>query len=352
MFKKIISDFKIPVRFHIIFWTVYFVFNIIRFGSLNNDYWYSLKSNLVEFPLSMLYTYFFVYYLIPRYILKKKYTQFIVLFIFSLILFYLVKTGLIYLLVTKNIWPENSGFNAFTFDHIVEVTIGVLYVTAVGATIKLTYEWINEKRRNEELEKTQLRTELNFLKSQIQPHFFFNTLNNLYALVIKKSPNAPDVVLKLSEIMQYVLYEAKEPKITLLREVNYIYSYLDLEKLRYGDKIRSDIEIVGDIDEIEIPPLLFLPFIENCFKHGIANNDDIKVNICFKIKDNHLLFNVTNTFDPSNNKNLKHGIGIENVRRRLQLLYGNNFTLETKIEKSKFKVRLQFPIDYQEVEKL
>jgi len=300
----------------------------------------------------MLYTYFFVYYLIPRYIFKKKYTQFIVLFIFSLILFYLVKTGLIYLLVTKNIWPENSGFNAFTFDHIVEVTIGILYVTAVGATIKLTYEWINEKRRNEELEKTQLRTELNFLKSQIQPHFFFNTLNNLYALVIKKSPNAPDVVLKLSEIMQYVLYEATEPKITLLKEINYIYSYLDLEKLRYGDKIRSDIEIVGDIDEIEIPPLLFLPFIENCFKHGIVNNDDIKVSICFKIKDNHLLFNVTNTFDPYNNKNLKHGIGIENVRRRLQLLYGNNFTLETKIEKSKFKVRLQFPIDYQKIEKL
>ncbi len=339
------SDFKIPVRFHILFWSIYFIFNVIRFGSLNNDYWYSLRSNLVEFPLSIIYTYFFVYYLIPRYIVKKKYTKFFLLFIFSLIVFYLVKTGLIYLLVTKNVWPENSGINAFTFDHIVEVTIGVLYVTAIGATIKLTYEWINEKRKNEELQKTQLRTELNFLKSQIQPHFFFNTLNNLYALVIKKSPNAPDVVLKLSEIMQYVLYDAKEPKISLLNEINYIYSYLDLEKLRYGDKVKSSIEITGNMDEVEIPPLLFLPFIENCFKHGIANNDDIKVDIRFEITDNFLFFTVENTFHKNNEISVKHGIGIENVKRRLQLLYGENFTLETKVKKNKFKVLLKFPIE-------
>ncbi len=345
MFKKIISDFIIPVRFHILFWSVYFIFNVIRFGSLNNDYWYSLRSNLVEFPLSIIYTYFFVYYLIPRYIVKKKYTKFFLLFIFSLIIFYLVKTGLIYLLVTKNVWPENSGINAFTFDHIVEVTIGVLYVTAIGATIKLTYEWINEKRKNEELQKTQLRTELNFLKSQIQPHFFFNTLNNLYALVIKKSPTAPDVVLKLSEIMQYVLYDAKEPKISLLNEINYIYSYLDLEKLRYGDTVKSSIEITGNIDEVEIPPLLFLPFIENCFKHGIANNDDIKVDIRFEITDNFLFFTVENTFHKNNEISVKHGIGIENVKRRLQLLYGENFTLETKVKKNKFKVLLKFPIE-------
>ena len=339
------SDFKIPVRFHILFWSIYFIFNVIRFGSLNNDYWYSLRSNLVEFPLSIIYTYSFVYYLIPRYIVKKKYTKFFLLFIFSLIIFYLVKTGLIYLLVTKNVWPENSGINAFTFDHIVEVTIGVLYVTAIGATIKLTYEWINEKRKNEELQKTQLRTELNFLKSQIQPHFFFNTLNNLYALVIKKSPNAPDVVLKLSEIMQYVLYDAKEPKISLLNEINYIYSYLDLEKLRYGDTVKSSIEITGNMDEVEIPPLLFLPFIENCFKHGIANNDDIKVDIRFEITDNFLFFTVENTFHKNNEISVKHGIGIENVKRRLQLLYGENFTLETKVKKNKFKVLLKFPIE-------
>ena len=165
MFKNLVADFKIPIRFHFLFWSTYFIFNVIRFGSLNNDYWYSLKSNLVEFPLSIIYTYFIIYFIIPKFIVKKKYVQFFIYFILSLVIFYLIKTGLIYLLVTKNVWPENEGFNAFTFDHIVEVTIGVLYVAALGATLKLTYEWVNEKRRNEELQKTQLQTELNFLKT-------------------------------------------------------------------------------------------------------------------------------------------------------------------------------------------
>jgi len=153
------------------------------------------------------------------------------------------------------------------------------------------------------------------------------------------------VVLKLSEIMQYVLYDAKEGKINLLKEINYIYSYLDLEKLRYGDKVKSEIKIIGNIDDIEIPPLLFLPFIENCFKHRDTNNDDIKVDIRFEITNNFLFFTISNTFHQPNKKKQKYGIGIENVKRRLQLLYGENFTLKTKIKKPVFKVLLKFPIE-------
>jgi LytS/YehU family sensor histidine kinase len=257
---------------------------------------------------------------------------------------YLLRTGLNYVLVTKNIWPEADGAqNAFTFNHIVAVTLGELYVIALVSAIKLTHDWIREKRKNDELQKIQLRTELDFLKSQIQPHFFFNTLNNLYALVIEKSPNAPDVVLKLSEIMQYVLYEVKESKISLLKEINYIYSYLELEKLRYGN-IKANLEITGDIDSIEIPPLLFLPFIENCFKHGAKNNDTIKVDIRFEIKHNFLFFTVENSFQNLNKNSKKHGIGIENVKRRLQLLYKDNYTLDTTAQDTKFKVFLKFPI--------
>lgn len=346
MFKKIISDLKIPIRFHYIFWIVYFLFNVIRFGSLNNDYWYSLKSNLVFFPLNIIITYFTLYFLIPKFILKKKYIHFFLFFTISLILFYFVSTGLVYILVTKNIWPENTGLEkAFTFDHIVEVTIGVLYVIAFVSTIKLTYEWISEKRKNEELQKIQLKTELDFLKTQIQPHFFFNTLNNLYALTISKSPNAPDVVLKLSEIMQYVLYEVQETKVSLTKAINYIYSYLELEKLRYGDKIKSNIKIVGDIDDIEIPPLIFLPFIENCFKHGTKNNDRIKVNISFEVSNNFLFFTVENNFINNNENTLIHGIGIDNVKRRLQLLYNDNYILETKIIKDKYKVLIKLPLE-------
>ncbi len=346
MFKKLFSTFHIPIRFHLLFWTSYFTFNFVRYGSINNDYWYSFKSNLVEFPLNIIITYFTIYYLIPKFILKKKYFNFFVLFILALILFYLVRTGLNYILVTKNIWPEAAGLQrAFTFNHVVEVTIGAIYVITFVSAIKLTFEWIREKGKNDELQKMQLQTELNFLKTQIQPHFFFNTLNNLYSLVIKKSPDAPDAILKLSEFMQYVIYEVKEPEISLLKEINYIYSYLELEKLRYGNKVVSDIRINGNIDELKIPPLLFLPFIENCFKHGVKNNDNVKVYINFELRNNFLYFTVSNTFQNNKETPIKHGIGIENVKRRLLLLYDKDFSLKTSVKDNKFNVLLKLPIN-------
>ncbi|MCA0931207.1 histidine kinase [Lutimonas saemankumensis] len=345
MFRKLFSEFRIPLRYHLLFWLIYFVFNFFRFASINNDYWYSLKSNLIEFPLNIVITYFTIYYLIPRFILKKKYLQFFLLFIPSLLLFYLIRTGLNYILVSENIWPEAQGNQEpFTVIHVVELVIGAIYVIALVSAIKLTYDWANEKKRNEDLQRVQLQTELNFLKSQIQPHFFFNTLNNLYALVIKQSPNAANVVMKLSEIMQYVLYEVKEPKISLLKSINYLYSYLELEKLRYGDRVKSEISIDGDIDEVEVPPLLFLPFIENCFKHGARNQEDINVLISFAVQDNFLYFTVTNNYVKPVEAKPKHGIGIENVKRRLQLLYGSEYSLKIRAKVNEYSVNLKLPL--------
>jgi LytS/YehU family sensor histidine kinase len=283
--------------------------------------------------------------LIPRFILKKKYLQFFLYFVMSLVIFYIVRTGLNYLLVSKDLWPEAQGQQEpFTLIHIVEVMIGTIYVVALVSAIKLAYDWISEKRKNDELQRIQLQTELDFLKSQIQPHFFFNTLNNLYALVIKQSPNAPDVVMKLSEIMQYVLYEVKEPKVSLLKAINYLHSYLELEKLRYGDRVKSDISIEGDIDDVDIPPLIFLPFIENCFKHGVKEEGDIKVNINFAVRGKFLYFSVENSLDGNKDSAPKHGIGIENVKRRLDLLYGKKYALETAASDETFKVFLKLPL--------
>jgi len=266
-------------------------------------------------------------------------------FLFSLIFLYIIRTGLIYILVNKNVWPEAEGVQqAFTFNHVVAVTLGEIYVLALASAIKLTVDWISEKRRNDNLQKLQLRTELDFLKTQIQPHFFFNTLNNLYALAIEKSDKAPEVILKLSEIMQYVLYEVKEPKISLLKEINYIYSYLELEKLRFGNAVKSELNINGNIDDVNIPPLLFLPFIENCFKHGAKDNEDLKVNIVFKKNENGILFCVENNFATLASVDVKHGIGIENVKRRLQLLYSNAYTLKTSVEDNKYVVELVIPL--------
>ena len=190
-----------------------------------------------------------------------------------------------------------------------------------------------------------MSTELKFLRTQIQPHFFFNTLNNLYALTLEKSDVAPEVVLKLSDIMQYILYDVKEPYIKLYDEINYIQNYLDLEKLRYGDRVSSKIKISGDIENIKVPPLLFLPFIENCFKHGSKENELIEVRIAFEVlKDKMLKFKVENNFNEIYESTKKHGIGIKNVKRRLELLFKNKFKLKITNKKNNYIVSLKIPI--------
>lgn len=336
---------KIPLLYHFIFWILYFILNFIRWGSYFNDYWYSFKSNLVEFPLHILIVYYNIYYLIPKFIINKKYFKYFLNLLIALALLYVVRTELIYFLVNKNIWPEAIGNQkAFTFNHIVAVTLGEIYVIAFVTAIKITIDWISERTINESLESNQLKTELNFLKSQIQPHFFFNTLNNLYALALEKSDKTPSVILKLAQIMQYVLYDVKESKIELLKEINYIYTYLELEKLRYGDMINSKINIKGDLDKITVPPLLFLPFIENCFKHGSKNNEKVNIEILFYKKMNFLFFSVENNYVKSNNFFTKHGIGIKNIKRRLQLLYGNNFKINIFKKDNKYNVNLILPL--------
>ena len=343
-FKNI--GYKIPIKYHFIFWITYFSLNIIRWGSYFNDYWYSIKSNLIEFPLHILIVYYNIYYLFPYFILKKKYYKFFVYFILSLTFLYLLRTGLNYLLVSENIWPEADGIqNAFTFNHVVAVILGEIYVIAFASSIKLIFDWIYENNRAESLQAIQLKTELQFLKAQIQPHFFFNTLNNLYALTLEKSKQAPEVVLKLSEIMEYILYDAKELEIKLVKEINYIQNYIDLERLRFGDKIDLQINTQGDIETQNVPPLLFLPFIENCFKHGSIENNNLNIRIKFQITETNLLkFSVVNNYNQFTQKKKVHGIGNKNVLRRLELLYEDRFTFNSRVEKQQYIVELSIQL--------
>ncbi|WP_296355688.1 sensor histidine kinase [Winogradskyella sp.] len=282
----------------------------------------------------------------PKYILNKKYIKYIIYFLISIGIFYVVRTELIYLFINENVWPESDKpQKAYSFNHILVVFLIGVYDVALVTAIKLTAEWILERKRSEQLRETQLRTELNFLKSQIQPHFFFNTLNNLYALAIKKSDDAPRVILKLSDMMQYVLYDVNSPKVSLLQEIKHIDNYIDIEKMRFNDRINSEMNITGEIEDIQVPPLLFLSFVENCFKHGLKENDHIFINISFRVIENkYLEFILKNNFNPNANKDGKQGIGLNNAKRRLNLLFLNNYKMESKIEDSNYILFLKIPI--------
>ncbi|MCL6293917.1 sensor histidine kinase [Jejuia spongiicola] len=336
----------IALKYHILFWLSYFTFNVIRWGSYFNDYLYSLKTNLIEFPIHIIIVYFNVYYLIPKFVLRKKYWKYIGSIIIILILVYIVRTGLIYFLVSKTLSPElERPVKFLDINHFIVVALGELYAVTFVTAIKLLVDWTIEKRRNEDLAKLQMSTELKYLRTQIQPHFFFNTLNNLYALTLKKSDNAPRLVLKLSDIMQYVLYEVVSSKANLLQEINHINNFIDIERMRFKDRIEFDMDITGEIDGLEVPPLLFLSFVENCFKHGLNGNDKVQVNMSFNTLNNRYLeFNVANNFNPKNYVEENHGIGIANAKRRLQLLFSNDFILETKIEGNIYNLFLKIPV--------
>jgi len=339
-FKNI--SYKIPIKYHFLFWISYFLLNVVRWGSYYQDYWYSFKSNIVTVTLGMLLSYFHVYFLLPKLLFRKKIISYILFFLIGLVVFYIIRTELIFIFINDNVWPESqTPQSAYAFNHILVVFLIGIYDVGLTTTIKLTIDWIFDRKRIENLQANQLKTELQFLKAQIQPHFFFNTLNNLYALTLERSKQAPEVVLKLSEIMEYILYDAKEPRIRLLNEINYIQNYIDLEKLRFGDKVSVQINMQGDIETQSIPPLLFLPFIENCFKHGAVENNKLNVLIEFEVTHNNVLrFYVMNNYNsfPQNKKN--HGIGNQNVLRRLELLYKDKFTLDIKTEKQRYIVEL------------
>ena len=190
-----------------------------------------------------------------------------------------------------------------------------------------------------------LEAELNFLKSQIQPHFFFNTLNNLYSLTLKKSDQAPEVVLKLSDLMSYMLYETNTPKVSLNKEIVYLENYIDLEKLRFGNNLTVSFNIDGQTDGVYLPPLVLILFIENCFKHGARDKlNKMEIDIGIKVEDGHLFFNVKNPVAENSAAKNANGLGLKIARRRLQLLYNDDYSLDEIREGKQYAVSLKIPV--------
>lgn len=343
-----IKNLKLDIKLqnHFWFWGVYFLLNFLRWGAYFNDYEYSFKSNLIEFALHIPLVYFNLFVLIPRYVLTSKYYKYVLGLIFSLIIVYLLKTGMTYYIISENIWPEaNRDYQPFEINHIVAVCIGELYVLAMASTVYLTLTWLKERDRNRALREEQFKIKLKYLKNQIQPHFFFNTLNNLYALSLESSDKVPDVIIKLSKLMEYVLYEIEDSRfVALIKEIDYIQNYIEIEKLRF-ENIEVNINIESNIEDIKVPPLLFISLIENAFKHGGYNNRNLKIKINCKIVNNTLRFDIINNFVLSQSFNSPKGIGLTNTKKRLKLLFKNNYVLEHTIKFNYYIVQLQIPIN-------
>ncbi|MEO9512839.1 MAG: sensor histidine kinase [Flavobacteriaceae bacterium] len=343
--------YKVSAIHHIIFWSVYFLFNVFRWGSYFDDYGYSFTTNLLGFPIHMALCYFNIYFLMPKLVFKKRYLSFIVVMLSALFLMVIVKFNLTYFLVSQDVWPEGpSTISEITLNYTIDMMIGELYVVTFVTAIKITLDFLAEHKRVADLEKAQLETELLFLKTQISPHFFFNTLNNIYSLAVEKSKNTPKIILKLSELMRYLLYETKNKRQSLENEILCIQNYLDLEKVRHNERLEINMSVSGDIQDKEIAPILLLSFVENAFKHGVNKNiGKVKVAIDLAVKNDFLYFKISNPM-PASVKNEKRfdqssGIGLENVKKRLALGYEkNDYKLTFNNKKNMFVVNLKIKV--------
>lgn len=339
-------NFDIKIQNHFWFWGLYFLLNFLRWGAYFNDYEYSFKSNLIEFALHIPLVYFNLFVLVPRLVLKSKYSLYTLALLISLGCIYILKTRLTYFLISKNIWPEaNRDYQPFEINHILAVCIGELYVLAMASSVYLTLTWLRERERNRILRENQYKIKLEYLKNQIQPHFFFNTLNNLYALSLEASDKVPNVIIKLSHLMEYVLYEIEGTKfVPLIKELDYIHNYIEIEKLRF-ENATVFINLESNIDQVSVPPLLLISLIENAFKHGGINNKDLKIKINCKVSSQNTLdFEIINNFVLSQHEKSKKGIGLTNTKERLNLIFKNDYQLNHQVKFNFYIIRLQIPI--------
>jgi sensor histidine kinase YesM len=337
---------------HLLFWAVVwcFFFAFFSVGSKNENFifWFSTILSAIAVAAS----YIFAYYLIPNFLIAKKQNQFV---LYSFYAGVFIVCAVLMTVVFGFVFFYNLEFKqmpALTKNSGV-ILVCVLLIIALSSAFKIlkhNYKSLDEKKTLEnKFLQTQLQLkeqELKFLKMQIHPHFLFNTLNTLYGFALKKSDEAPEMILKLSNLLDYILYQVDKPLVRLQDEVQHIKNYISLEKLRFQEGLQINFNEDLIVEKIEIAPMLLLPFVENAFKHGIQVDGVVTVNISLKIDENELRFTIENS--TTKKEHSKNGIGLDNIKKRLEMLYPNKHTLGILEEEKLFKVNLQIAIKDEE----
>ena len=324
---------------HFIWWLILFAI-ILLFEPDGYSMGFRVSNALLLVVFYMGLVYFNLLYLIPEYLSQKKIFRYFLLLLLALLIATPIRTLLFYL--KFNQYPE---LQMQITSNQPEQYIASFIIVSLSTVLKIISDWLRQQRKMNKLITQNMQSELDFLRSQVNPHFLFNTLNSLYALTLKKDERAPAIVLKLSEMMRYMLYESNEPQVELSREIKYIENYLDLEKLRHGPNVEINFELKGEVEDQKITPLLFLPFIENCFKHGV-NKSLQKSYVYLKIKLEkdliriYLRNSIPTDLIPGEEDEKVGGIGLVNARRRLKLLYPGKHNLEIREEKEEYIVNL------------
>lgn len=342
---SIINKIK-PIVLHILLWTAvwFFFYYFYSYNTTESEYAFWFSSLLL--PITIAMTYFVVYYLIPNYLLTKQYFKFALYsfytFVISSYLIVLIIYGCLIFLLRFNvsIMPPMSKNFVFILTLVYIVVGMVSFISILNQNFKTISQ--NKELQNKILDaQLQLKEqELNYLKMQIHPHFLFNTLNTIYGFALRQSKHTPEIILMLSNLLDYILYQINKPKVNLADEVEHIKEYIELERIRFKDTLKVNFTSDNIDENNEIAPMLLIPFVENAFKHGNIINGFLTININIKAQNNRLDFEISNTLLNEDKNGIKGGIGLENIRKRLDLNYNNNYDLKLNNGENLFKVNL------------
>jgi len=359
--KFIFSDErKYRIKRHLLFWGFWgFYFGMVR---LLNPLYFKNHGHFPNFLQTMAEAFLFLlpqavlvypllYFILPRYLFKGKYIKaslWIVVFLFLTVL--TSAALLVYVPWHKVAWisSQTALFKGATnigklSSAWLSALQGSLTGAALAASFKMSKYYYLKNMRNQQLQKENTESQLQLLRAQVHPHFLFNTLNNIYSQTQTESPQGSKMIMALSDMLRYILYEGQKPLVPLKQELLMIAEYINLEKIRYGNKLDVHVLIPDKTDDIYIAPLLLLPFVENCFKHGTSNMlQNPWINLTVELKDTTLVMKLINGKTLLNgNTQDKQGIGINNVSQRLNLLYKEKYDLKIREEEEVFVVDLK-----------
>lgn len=350
---------RLTILTHVLVWTSLFILPWFFFnlnwkensGEIEKYYYRSLVYGI----------YFYIIYLwvVPKFFFNKKKYAFFAITILLISAFYFIHN-----LSNNSFFPESQRDAAFRQEmtllankakiphppfkrmHLYDYILTCVFITGFSLGIRVVEKLSENEKIRKDLEKEKLQTELVFLKYQVSPHFFFNTLNNIYSLIEIDTKDAQKAVLKLSKMMRYLLYETEPEKGLISIEIDFMSNYIDLMRLRLTDKVALDISFPEITNDFLVPPLLFIPFIENAFKHGISNREPSFISIAMKIENQNINFRVRNSISGFvfNETEIKTGIGLENVKKRLKLLFNDQYTLTINNTENVHDVILQINI--------
>lgn len=342
------SQFSIPHRislvFNVIFWLFYFLYEWLGLAALSGEYGNYLINACMALPLAFIVSYVTVHVLIAKYYGKwPRWMFWTVQLLISLTLLFIRRT-INYFIIYPKCFPFALEIPFFSFGKLIVEFVNLYLIVGVYSLFYFIKYWYEERQRVKDLIQQKTIAELELLKSQIHPHFIFNTLNNIYSSALKKSPETAKLVSYLSSFLSYTLYDSKQNFVQLSSEILHLKNYIELQRNRYSEKLDVSLNIYNDISGLVITPLLLLPLLENCFKHGIDNAMDqswIRIDVSndndkFSIKIENSIDGEAETTRVNNG-----GIGIENVKKRLALIYPNKHEFTVIKETHTFLVVLK-----------